>query len=565
MRFPLFLYCFFLGFITVFAQAEAIENDSLKAKIESYYNSKKIDSINDLLKKEESFSPEFIFEKLNRNLTLAKKLENDKLIGRTYYAIGNFWLNRGNRIKAYENYVEAESVFRKMKNSKDLAAVLMNKSTVLQDRMNRIKILEEASLLMKKEKDTFHMVKAYMNIGAAYAGLYSESKLDSAISSKLNFRKKAFEFYDKAGELNTLFQNEELQGVLYIYYGEFFQYEENFEKAIPFLTKAKEIFIHLKDSKSQTYCNLLLGHIYAKEKEYHKAFVYLNDAEEMSKKYELNDYLVMIYEEFTAIYTTLGDYKKALAYHQLYSDKAIEFAEQSNNEKMNILSLEKNISENKLKLAEYETKIYRNRIVIFSVAFLALLILIISWFIIHNNRRKTKLIENSKIITDIKLKNQLLEDQLLKEKVRFGQEHLMSFANEVHKIENFLDEMKNKVRKIGGSQEEINSLKLSFSELLNGKAQLKQANSLSSELNQDFFFYLRKNYPGISKGDEQMLSYIILNIGSKEISRILNISDKSIYIKRYRLRKKLNLKNEETFEDFYHQILSVISEKSSNE
>jgi len=119
--------------------------------------------------------------------------------------------------------------------------------------------------------------------------------------------------------------------------------------------------------------------------------------------------------------------------------------------------------------------------------------------------------------------------------------------------------MKTKFKKIPGSQEEINQLKLSFSELLNGQSQLKQINSLSSELNQDFFFYIKQNFPNISKGEEKLLAYIILNIGSKEISRILNISEKSIYIKRYRLRKKLNLENEETFEDFYQKIISSLN------
>ena len=118
--------------------------------------------------------------------------------------------------------------------------------------------------------------------------------------------------------------------------------------------------------------------------------------------------------------------------------------------------------------------------------------------------------------------------------------------------------MKDKFRKIPGSSEEINQFKMSFSELLNGQRHLKQINSLSSELNQDFFFYIKQNYPSISKGEEQLLAYIILNIRPKEISRILNISEKSIYIKRYRLRKKLKLKNEETFEDFYKKIISAL-------
>src|SRR5690606_34533608 len=150
-----------------------------------------------------------------------------------------------------------------------------------------------------------------------------------------------------------------------------------------------------------------------------------------------------------------------------------ELTEQSNNDKMQILSLEKNIAENKLQLNEYEAKSRLNRILIILSLIIAVSVAGISYLIIKNKKRKIDNIEKANIITEIKLKNQQLGDELLKQNIKFNQEHLIYFANQVTKIEGFLDEMKLKLKKIPGPHEEINQLKISFSELVNGQSQLK--------------------------------------------------------------------------------------------
>lgn len=553
----------FLGvllYISICLEAQINPNDQLKSKIEILFKNNEIDSINDILNKDNSLEPEFVFEKLNRNIEKSKSDKNIATEAKTYLILGNFWHKQANKLKAFENYLQAETIARNINDKKLLATCLMNKSTLLEDKQERIKTLSEASEIFSKEKDTLNLMKSFLNTGIAYSQLYEESN-DSIYSQQeiLEFKRLGYQHYAKAEILNKSYQNDELAGVLNIYYGEWYKHEKQFDKAIESFNKASEILATSKNIKAQTYCVFMLARIAVERNNYKQAIKLLKESEEQSKQYKFNDYLARIYEEYVKIYTQMGDYKKALEYSELFTKKSIELTEQSNNDKMQILSLEKNIAENKLQINKYEFNSKINRILIFSSLIIALFIGGISYLIIKNNRRKIDSIEKNNIITEVKLKNQQLEDELLKEKVKFNQEHLISFANQVSKIEFFLDEMKTKFKKIPGSQEEINQLKLSFSELLNGQSQLKQINSLSSELNHDFFFHIKQNFPNISKGEEKLLAYIILNIGSKEISRILNISEKSIYIKRYRLRKKLNLGSEETFEDFYIKVISSLN------
>lgn len=561
-------FCIFLTLLLFlsnksFAQQDPNENAIIKSKIEILYKNGDLIAINKLLNEEKSLEPEFILDKLNRNIQFSKKNDDQLVLSRTYLMLGNFWHKQANKIKAFENYLQAETIARKINNKKVLANSLMNKSTLLDNSIEKINTLNEAREIFENTKDSLNLMKVSMNIGAAYGAMYEAENraMDSNYSSNeiAQFKKKSLDYYKKTEEINKDYKDKELEAVLYVYYGEWYKYEKDYDNAILYFTKAKEILINSKNSKAHTYCILKLAQIANEQADYSKSLNLLKESEILAEKYQFHDYLAMIYNEYIKVYSNLNDYKSALEFSKKHNLKSIELTEQSNNDKMQILELEKNITENKLKLDKYEANSKINKILIFSSLLIALFIAGISYLIIKNKKRKIDSIEKSQIITEIKLKNQQLEDELLKEKIKFSQEHLISFANQVQKIENFLDETKSKFKNIPGSREEINSLKMSFSELLNGQTQLKQINSLTSELNQEFFFKIRQKFPGISKGDEQLLAYIILNVSSKEISRILNISDKSIYIKRYRLRKKLNLENEETFEDFYQKIISSMS------
>ena len=52
---------------------------------------------------------------------------------------------------------------------------------------------------------------------------------------------------------------------------------------------------------------------------------------------------------------------------------------------------------------------------------------------------------------------------------------------------------------------------------------------------------LKDRYPSLSKTDLRICVYIKLNLSTKEIADLMNISPKSVEMARYRLRKKLGL------------------------
>lgn len=67
---------------------------------------------------------------------------------------------------------------------------------------------------------------------------------------------------------------------------------------------------------------------------------------------------------------------------------------------------------------------------------------------------------------------------------------------------------------------------------------------------QGFFKELKEKYPSLTPNDLRMCSYLRMNFNTKEIAQLLNISARGVEVGRHRLRKKLNLSNNENLVEF---------------
>ncbi|MEM6966402.1 MAG: triple tyrosine motif-containing protein [Bacteroidota bacterium] len=64
------------------------------------------------------------------------------------------------------------------------------------------------------------------------------------------------------------------------------------------------------------------------------------------------------------------------------------------------------------------------------------------------------------------------------------------------------------------------------------------------QVHENFFKRLRKKFPNLTPKDQKLCAYLRMNLTTKEIAPLLNISVRGVEISRYRLRKKLDLNSE---------------------
>jgi DNA-binding CsgD family transcriptional regulator len=75
-----------------------------------------------------------------------------------------------------------------------------------------------------------------------------------------------------------------------------------------------------------------------------------------------------------------------------------------------------------------------------------------------------------------------------------------------------------------------------------------------NNVDKDFLKKIKAEHPSLTPNDLRLCAYLRLNLSSKEIAPLLNISVRSVEIKRYRLRKKMDLPHEQGLVEY---ILSI--------
>ncbi len=144
----------------------------------------------------------------------------------------------------------------------------------------------------------------------------------------------------------------------------------------------------------------------------------------------------------------------------------------------------------------------------------------------------------------IKLRNEKLEQDMTNK----NRELAVSTMSLIKKNE-FLTNIKNELkesRELPKVKSVIRTIDQDISEEDNWKF-FKKA---FSNADKDFFKKIKSKHPELTSNDLKLCAYLRLNLSSKEIAPLLNISVKSVEIKRYRLRKKMDLDRETNLTDY---------------
>jgi len=77
--------------------------------------------------------------------------------------------------------------------------------------------------------------------------------------------------------------------------------------------------------------------------------------------------------------------------------------------------------------------------------------------------------------------------------------------------------------------------------------------ALFDQAHENFFKRLKQSFPDLTQSDLKLCAYLKLNLSSKEIAPLLNITIRGVEIRRYRLRKRLSLSSDENLVGYIMQ------------
>lgn len=141
-------------------------------------------------------------------------------------------------------------------------------------------------------------------------------------------------------------------------------------------------------------------------------------------------------------------------------------------------------------------------------------------------------VENNKLTNDIESKNRELA---------------ISTMSMIKKNQ-FLSKIKSDLKKSESGDKIFSVIKM-IDRNLNNKDDWKFFEEAFNNADKDFLKKVKSSHPSLTNNDLRLCAYLRLNLSSKDIAPLLNISLSSVEIKRYRLRKKMQLTHNEGLTD----------------
>jgi DNA-binding CsgD family transcriptional regulator len=352
--------------------------------------------------------------------------------------------------------------------------------------------------------------------------------------------------------------------------------------------------LHLADSTGnrQAQSSALLGMgkwTLAFEKEESKAEAYYMKAMAVANELRDRSFLIKCLQQLIALKKIQGHFSKALEYEEELGRMKDSLNSWEKQRAVQSLEVQFNVAEKDrlLKLAEKEKNIANlsNYLLWGAIACLLIISAIIIWFLRRINVRnklllKTKeelmaakeeqrRIKEQQLQNEIELKEtqlqtkealveatkeqQRIKEQHYKNEIEFRESQMSAMTLQMLQKNELMQELKEQLDK---NKEAANdsSLNRIISKGFNQDRDWQDFNKHFESINKNFYSHLKEAYPDISPNDLKLCALIRLNLSTKEMAGILNISPDSVKTARYRLRKKLQLNTEDNLTEFIMQL-----------
>ncbi len=262
--------------------------------------------------------------------------------------------------------------------------------------------------------------------------------LKAQVNSNIEDADIARHYFQKAETLNKIYKDSAYQASIHQYKRVFYQEILNKDSTWYHVNKAHEFYTALK-KPNRVFTALGNKASYERifNKNYKKAISYALQADTIPITRFIYNKKRFLYEWLSKDYDSIGDFQKAYHYlnlYKLYSDSVNIQSQNTNLTRFRTIETEKRAIEAQSKNVILENKRIFNRNIYIILSILLLAVILISFLLFQNAKRKQKLSHQEKILQEQQI-NQLLKDQELNgiDAMIEGQEkERQRIANDLH-------------------------------------------------------------------------------------------------------------------------------------
>ncbi|MCU0375091.1 MAG: tetratricopeptide repeat protein [Chitinophagaceae bacterium] len=493
------------------------------------------------------------------SLKLAKQQQKPLEIVQYTHQIGQLLYSAGTFAQALDYLLQAINIARSQKLRKQLAEVLYTIGMVYYYNQQP----EKSATAFAEAYDIFNRINEPAGMARALGGIGFLLEKKQLTDSAAAIQQKALIFAQQANDQKVMAE-------IYENLGSILEDKGLYDEAYIYFSKANDLYRLLDEQIAQIQVLNNLGDVFRKKGMVNQGLSYTVQAFENARAFKHKYQQQSALRDLSKCYALLGKYDSA--YQKLEESRELMqqiYAEET----VRQVALVEVLNETALKDADILQLQAQRRVNYLLIGLLAAGIFLLAGMAAAiYNRQKLKLqsqqeIQNQqeiifareKSLMEAELKNKQLEEAQLKYSLNLKEQALSSQLLHLILKNEVLEKVKNDLIAIikddkRDQKKQLRQLLQQINESFNNDKYWEEFRSVFDQVHQTFFAVLLQKCPDLTPNETKLLTLIKMNLSQQEIATLLGITSDSLRVSRYRLKKKLNLQQEDSLTGFVQSL-----------
>lgn len=503
--------------------------------------------------------PDSVFFQLKEKYNEAKKVDNQTLAASYLQQMGQVLYFSGHYPQALDYLLQAGKIFRNANQQKLLAENL----TALGEVYYRSK----QKAMARKQYDEALVHYNHLELESGKADVYGRL---GHLYEKSQQYDSAFYFQRKA---LTIFQREntpEKVAKIFENIGSIYEDQQKYDSAYANFNKAYQLNKKLGHDRAQVEVLNNLGDVLRKTGKFRDGLNYsfktVKMAEKVGDRYQFSG----AYNDIAKAYNFLNKNDSAFYYLNISRDLQSDIYSEESNKQLALLQTFYD-TDKKDRAIEKLTQAHKTDLLLaISVGAGIVFVILIAGLIISRQRLKMrndqKLHEQNRLVfqtasqlMEVELKNKKLEEENLRQQLELKTKELSNYTLHVIRKNQLLDDLHSKLEALvkdekRDQKKQIKQLSDQISTSLTDDNHWDEFRGIFEQVHQSFFERLQLQCDTLTSNDLRLIALIKMNLTTTDIATLLGISQDSLRVLRYRLRKKLNIAQGDNLSSYIQSI-----------
>lgn len=477
------------------------------------------------------------------------------LQGNCLQAIGWLCVNQGHYGQAQDYYFQADRIYTQLNARKLLASNWgdIGELNIFNKQHQLAKIYFNKALnSFKTEGDKNGEAGVLGNIGHLFE---KEGNYDSAFV----YQKRALQIYREGANKNGEAKIHENLGSIY-------EDLARYDSAYYHFEKAKDLYEDTQDNYGKIVVVNNMGDIFRKTNRFPESIKLTTDALRLAERLGDVYQMAATTKDLSRTYALVREMDSAYIYAERSRKLVLELYSVDGARHTAFFQALYDMNQKAEEIEKLQVTKKINSMMLLGTILVLILLIILSYTLysrqkikIKNQISESRKQEAERELTEIALKNQLLEDKQLKQELTLKEQELTSHTLNLIRNNQFLEQLRDELKEMvkderRDQKKQMQKMVVQINDNITQGVHWKEFMGTFERVHHSFFEKLIQRFPELTSSDMRLIALLKINLNNTDIAILLGISQDSLRVARHRLRKKMGL---EQGEDLAGYLLGV--------